>query len=154
MKIWFPNCSLGALLTKKQHASCIISSVLIGFFAGLCGSYLLENHFWLLTIAVLGIAGILLCLGGAVGIFLNWSKVDGAPSASIKENVPRIVSQSDYRPRKAIRAPAVLDSPSAETSAVLSPDPFGINIISGATTTHLKAWLLLLFAFDPMARNS
>jgi len=127
MKIWFPNCSLGALLRKKQHASCIISSVLIGFFAGLCGSYLLENHFWLLTIAGLGIASILLCLGGAVGIFLNLSKVDGTPSASIEENVPRITSQWDYRPRKATRAPAVFDSPGAETYEVLSPDPCVIN---------------------------
>jgi hypothetical protein len=85
------------------------------------------HHFWLLTIAVLGIASILLCLGVAVGIFLNWSKVDGAPSANIKENVSRITSQWDYRPRKGIRAPAVFDSRSPETSEVLSPDPFGVN---------------------------
>jgi hypothetical protein len=127
MKIWFPNCSLGELLTRNRSASRIISFVVIGFFAGLCGCYLLENHFWLLTIAVLGIASVLLCLGAAVGISLNWSKVDGAPSASIKENVPRITSQWDYRPRKAIRAPAVFDSPGPETSAVLSPNPFVIN---------------------------
>jgi len=82
---------------------------------------------------VLGIAGILLWFGGAAGIFLNWSKVDraqsanSAPSANIEENLPRITSQWDYRPKRPIRAPAVFDSPGAETSEVLSADPFGIN---------------------------
>jgi hypothetical protein len=41
--------------------------------------------------------------------------------------VPRITSQWDYRPRKAIRARAVFDSPGADTSDVLSPDPFMTN---------------------------
>ncbi len=132
MKIFFPKYGPGALLIKERGA-CIISSVIIGFFAGLCVSYFLENNFWLLTVALVGIAGILLWLGGAAGIFLNWSKVDGAQStnsaasANIKGNLPRITSQWDYRPKRPIRAPAVFDSPGAETSEVLSPDPFGIN---------------------------
>jgi len=60
-------------------------------------------------------AGILLCLGAAAGIFVNSSKVlnsrkvDGAPIANINENVPRITSQWDYRPNKPIKALAVCD---------------------------------------------
>jgi hypothetical protein len=91
------------------------------------GSYLLGNKFWLLTVAMLGIAGILLCLGVAVAIFFNQGKIDEAPSAPIEENVPRLTPQWDYRPRKPIRAWAVLDSPSIETSDGLSSDPFEIN---------------------------
>jgi len=127
MKIWFPKYGPGDLLIKELDAPCIIWSMMIGFFAGVCGSYLLKNHLWLLTIAVLGIASILLCLGGAVDIFLNTNRVDRAPSANIRENVPRITSQWDYRVKKPIRAPAAADIPSAETSEVLSSDSFGIN---------------------------
>ena len=132
MKISFPKYCPGELLTRKQGAARIISFVAIAFFAGVCGSYLLGNKLWLLTIALIGIAGILLCLGGAACIFLNCSKVDeapnanSAPSSNIRENVPRITSQWDYRAR-ASRAFAVSDSPSAETSDVLSPDPFVIT---------------------------
>src|SRR5437870_11085469 len=85
MKISFPKYGPGELLIEERGARCIISSVIIGFFAGLCGSYLLQNKFWLLTIALIGIGGILLCLGGAAGIFLNYSRVDGAPSANIRK---------------------------------------------------------------------
>ena len=133
MKISFPKYGPGELLIKKLDAPSIIWSMMIGFFAGLCGSYLLKNHFWLLMIAALSVVSILLCLGAAVGIFLNWRKVAGAPSAievpsaNIKENVSRITPQWDYRPRKAIRVRAVLDRPRAETSDVLSPEPFMTN---------------------------
>jgi|SRR6266487_3448561 len=132
MKISFPKYGPGELLIKERGARCIISSVIIGFFAGLCGSYLLQNKFWLLTIALIGIAGILLCLGGAAGIFLNYSKVDeassanSAPSANIRQDAPRITSQWDYRVKKPIRAHAA-DSPSEEISEILSPDAFGID---------------------------
>ena len=78
-------------------------------------------------IAALSVVSILLCLSAAVGILLNRRKVDEAPSANIKESGPRITSQWDYRPRKAIRVRAVLDSPSAETSTVPSSDPFMTN---------------------------
>ena len=74
--------------------------VAIAVFAVVCGSYLLGNKLWLLTIAVLGIAGILLCLGAAVTIFLNSSEINEAPYIPIEENAPRITSQWDYRPRK------------------------------------------------------
>jgi hypothetical protein len=133
MKISFPKYGPGELLIKERGARCIISSMIIGFFAGLCGSYLLQNKFWLLTIALIGIAGILLCLGGAAGIFLNYNRVDGAasansaPSANIRQNVPRITSQWDYRVKKPIRAHAAADIPYTETSEVLSSDSFGIN---------------------------
>jgi hypothetical protein len=133
MKISFPKFGPGELLIKERGARCIISSVIIGFFAGLCGSYLLQNKFWLFTIALIGIAGILLCLGGAAGIFLDYGKVDeapgtnSAPSANIRQDVPRITSQWDYRAKKPIRTPAVFDRTSTETSEVLSPDPFVID---------------------------
>jgi hypothetical protein len=133
MKISFPKYGPGELLIKERGARCIISSVIIGFFAGACGSYLLKDHFWLLMIAVLGVVSILLCLGAAAGIFLSWRKVAGAPSAIetpsalIEENGPRITPQWDYRPRKAIRVRAVLDRASAETSDVPSPEPFMTN---------------------------
>jgi len=127
MKISFPKYGPGELLTRKQAATNIISFVAIIFLAGLCGSYLLGNKWWLLTIAMLGIAAILLCLGVAVAIFFNQGKIDEAPSAPIEENVPRLTSQWDYRPRKPIRARAALDSPSIETSDGLSSDPFEVN---------------------------
>ena len=83
---------------------CIIALVIIGVLAILCGSYLLHNKFWLLTIALASIAGILLCLGAA-GIFLHSSKVDAAlsPSGNIERDMPRITAQWDYRPKKPIR---------------------------------------------------
>jgi hypothetical protein len=127
MKISFPKYGIGELLTQKRLATCIISFVALAVFAGACGSYLLGNKLWLLMIAVLGIAGILLCLGGVVVISPNKSEVNEAPSAPIEENVPRLTPQWDYRPRKAIRASAVFDSQGAETSEVLSSDSFGIN---------------------------
>ena len=115
------------MLIKQRGAPLIISSAIIGFFAGLCVSYLLQNKFWLLAIALVGIAGIVLCLGGAAGIFVNRRNIDVASSANIQENAPRITSQWDYRPNRPIRTPAVFDSPGAETSEVLSAERFGIN---------------------------
>jgi hypothetical protein len=127
MKISFPKYGPGELLIRKQGATRIISFVAIAVFAGVCGSYLLGNKWWLLTIAVLGIAGVLLFLGVAVVIFLNQSEVNKAPSAPIEENVPRLVPQWDYRAKKPIRAHAAADIPSAQISEVLSSDSFGIN---------------------------
>ena len=109
MKISFPKYGPGELLTRKRLATCIISFVALAVFAGALGSYLLGNKFWMLTIAVLGIAGILLCLGAAAAIFLKQNKVDEAPSAPIEENVPRFTPQWDYRPKKPVRARAIFD---------------------------------------------
>ena len=127
MKISFPKYGPVELLIRKQGVGHIISFIAIVCFAGVCGSYLLANKLWLLTIALLGISGILLCLGVAVAIFLNQSEVNKAPSAPIEEDVSEPIAQWDYRPRKPIRARAVLDSPSAETSDGLSSDLFEIN---------------------------
>ena len=127
MKISFPKYGIDELLTQKRLATCIISFVALAVFAGALGSYLLGNKLWLLTIAVLGIAGILLLLGARAAIFPSQSKVDETPSAPIEENVPQLTPQWDYRPRKPIRARATLDSLSTETSDGLSADPFGIN---------------------------
>jgi hypothetical protein len=123
MKILFPEYGSHAYLTRKRGASCII----ICFFAGFGGSYFLENNFGLLTIAVLGIAGILLCLRGAGSALLGWRTVKGARGTRIKKNAPQITAGWDYRPRIAIRPYAAIDSTRAETSDVLSPDPFAIN---------------------------
>jgi hypothetical protein len=127
MKISFPKYAPVELLIREQGVGRIISFIAIVCFAGVCGSYLLANKLWLLTIALLGIAGILLCLGVAVAIFLNQSEVNKAPSPPIEENVSEPIAQWNYRPRKPIRARAVLGSPSAETPDGLSSDPFEIN---------------------------
>jgi hypothetical protein len=127
MKISFLKYGPGQLLTQKQGATRIISFVAIALFSVVCGSHLLGNKLWLLTIAVLGIAGVLLCFGVGVAIFLNKSEVNETPSVFIEENVRQLTPQWDYRPRKPIRARGVLDSPSTETSDDLSSDPFGIN---------------------------
>jgi hypothetical protein len=93
-----------------------------------CGSFLLANKLWLLAIAVLGIAGILLSLGVAVAIFLNKTELTEIPIAPpIEENVSEPTTHWNYRPRKPIRARAVLDRPGAETSDGLSSDPPEIN---------------------------
>lgn len=126
MKISFPKYG-GELLTQKRFAPGIIAFVAIGLVAGVCGSFLLGNKWWLLAIAVLGIAGIVLCIGVAVAIFPTQSEVNEAPSAPIEENMPETIPHWDYRPRKPVRGRAVLDSPSTQTSDGLSPDRFEIN---------------------------
>lgn len=127
MKISFSKYGPVELLIQKQGVGRIISFVAIVFFAGVCGSYLLASKLWLLTIALLGIAGILLCIGVAVATFLNQSEVNKAPSAPFEEDVSEPIAQWDYRPRKPIRARAVVDSPSAETSDGLNSDLFEVN---------------------------
>jgi hypothetical protein len=127
MKISIPKYGPIELLIQKHGVGRITSFVAIVFFAGVCGSYLLATNLWLLTIALLGIAGILLCVGVAVVIFLNQSEVNKAPGAPIEENVSEPIAQWDYRPRKPIRAGAVLDSPRVETSDGLGSDLFEIN---------------------------
>ncbi|MGC2353481.1 MAG: hypothetical protein WA496_08800 [Candidatus Udaeobacter sp.] len=125
MKIFFPNYRSGAWLTKKRNVPRIIWSTIIGSFAGVGGSYLLENHFVSLAIIVLGIGGIL--VGVATVTWLNWSKVDWTHSAPLKKKVPRITSEWRYRPKEATRAYAAVDSAGAQTSEVLSPENFAIN---------------------------
>jgi hypothetical protein len=127
MKISFPKCGSAELLTRKQGATPIICFVAIALLAVVCGSYFLGNRMWLLTITLLGIAGVLLSLGVAAAIFLNKSEVNETPSALIEENVPRLTPQWDYRPRKPIRARGVLNSSSTETSDGLSSDLFVTN---------------------------
>jgi hypothetical protein len=127
MKISFPKYGSVELMIREHGLGRIISFIAIVVLAGVCGSYLLANKLWLLTTALLGIAGILLCLGVAVAIFLNQGEVSKVPSAPIEENVSEAIAQWDYRPSKPIRARAVLYSPRAETSDDLSSDPFEIN---------------------------
>jgi hypothetical protein len=115
------------LLTQKRLAPWIIAFVAIGLVAGVCGSFLLGNKWWLLAIAVLGIAGIVLCIGAAVAIFPSQSEVNEAPSAPIEENMPETIPHWDYRPRKPVRGRALLHSPGTQTSDDLSSDPSEIN---------------------------
>jgi hypothetical protein len=130
MRISFPKYGIDELLTQRRLATCIIWFVAIVFIAGLFGSYFLGNKFWLLTIAVLGIAGILLCLGVAAAVSLKQSKVDqarSAPSARFEENMPVLTDRWDYRPRKPVRARGVLDSQGIKTSDDLRSDVFVTN---------------------------
>jgi hypothetical protein len=127
LKILFPKYGSDALLTRKPGASGITAFIIICFFAGFGGSYFLENNFGLLTIAVLGIAGILLCLGGAVSALLNWNKVDAARGTGIRKNAPQITAGWNYRPREAFRRYAAANSAGAETADLLSPERFAIN---------------------------
>src|SRR5207247_2864677 len=125
--------------TRELLSLSIILSLIIGLFAGLCGSYFLENNFWWLTIAVLGVAGILLCLTGAGRALLGRPKVEGARSRRIKKNAPEIKSGGDYRASKAIRPHGDASGAEAETSKVSSPERFAIN---NTAKTHLNAGLI------------
>jgi len=107
LKISFPKYGPGELLNKERATRYIIALVIIGFLTILCGSYFLQNKFWFLTIALAGIAGIVLWLRRGAGVFLTSIKVDRRPSADIEENVPRITSHWNYRPKRASRSPAV-----------------------------------------------
>ena len=127
MKISFPKYRSDASATRERLALSIISSLIIGLFAGLCGSYFLENNFWLLAIALLGIAGVLLSLGGAGSAVLGWREVEETRSTRIRRYAPQITSGWDYRPRGAFRRFAAVHSAGAETADVLSPEPFAIN---------------------------
>lgn len=158
MKISFPKYG-SKLSTRNRPAPWIIAFVAIGLVAGVCGSFFVGNKLWLLAIAVLGIAGILVCLGVAAAIFLNTTEVNETPpGAVIEENEPITSPHWDYRPRKPIRARAFPDSPSAETSDGLSSDPFGINdnvwlnddSDEGATPTFLND---LPHAEEPMPES-
>jgi len=140
LKISFPKYRSDASATRERLALSIISSLIIGLFAGLCGSYFLENNFWWLTIAVLGVAGILLCLTGAGRALLGRPKVEGARSRRIKKNAPEIKSGWDYRASKAIRPHGDANGAEAETSKVSSPERFAIN---NNATTHLNAGIIL-----------
>ena len=78
-------------------------------------------------IAVLGIAGILLCLGGAGIALLGRPKTEGARSTRIKKNAPQIKSGWNYRARKTIWPYGGGNSAGAETSEVRSSERCGIN---------------------------
>jgi hypothetical protein len=58
---------------------------------------------------------------------LNRQKAERTKIAVREKTVPQITSQWDYRPKKPIRSRAGCDSPSPETSEVLSPGPFERN---------------------------
>ena len=127
MKISFPKYG-GELLTRKRLAPWIIAFVAIGLVAGVCGSFLLGNKWWLLAIAVLGIAGIVLCIGVAVAIFPTQSEVNEAHQRSHRRKRCRNLHRSGIiGPESQFEHGQFLDSPSAETSDGLSSDPFGIN---------------------------
>ena len=110
MKISFPKYG-GELLTQKRLAPWIIAFVAIGLVAGVCGSFLLGNKLWVLAIAVLGIAGIVLCIGVAVAIFPNKSELNEAPSAPIEENMTGIYTALGLSAQKANSSTGVCRQP-------------------------------------------
>lgn len=137
MKISFPKYD-GQLQTRKQGATKIISFVGIVFFTGACGTYLLANKIWLLTIAGVGIAGILLFLGAATAISVKQSKVEEAPSFVFQENESITAPHWDYRPQKPVRRRLVLHSPSTKTSESLSRDPSEIDDNAWLTANSIE----------------
>jgi len=118
MKLSFPDRISVGVSTTKQVESYISWLLVIVFVVGVGGSYLLGNRLISLAVIVLGIAGV------AILTLVNWSKVDRTHSLPIKKKVPRIASDWHYRPKQAIRGYAAPDSPSAETSDVLSSERF------------------------------
>ena len=118
------------------------------------GSYFLENNFWLLTVAVLGIAGILLCLSGAGSFLLGWRKVEGARSMHRKKNALQIKPGWDYRARNAIRPYAPANSARTETSEVLSPERFAINNNVWLSKDSLERADYTFMNLEPMAEDA
>ncbi len=166
MKISFPKYGPGELLIEERGARCIISSVIIGFFAGLCGSYLLQNKFWLLTIALIGIAGILLCLGGAAGIFLKPRASSSIMIRSTKHLAPTAhpapTSAKTCReslcsgiigPKNRFGRTRLATTQTQKRPMVSVQILSGWMIMSGAMTTYLKARPLLLLTVDTPLRN-
>src|SRR6266566_876849 len=123
MKLSFPDRFSVGVLTRQQVESSISWLVVIGFLVGVGGSYLLGNHVISLIIVVLGIAGIL--VGVAILTLLNGSKVDRTRSVPLERKVrPRIISEWRYRPKETFRTRIAASKPNAETSDLLSPNPF------------------------------
>lgn len=60
-------------------------------------------------------------IGGVVKTLLNWNKAGEAHRVSIKQNLPRITSAWDYRPKKAIRRFAVRQSAGMENADLPTP---------------------------------
>jgi hypothetical protein len=116
MKISFLNCSLGAWLTKRQVAWCIVSLVYL-----LVGSYLVGRHFGLVVIVLLGIATIL--IAGAARAFLKWNKVDREQSGPAKEDLQQITLGWDYRPKGSFLGHTVVANTGAKAAEALSATP-------------------------------
>jgi hypothetical protein len=68
---------------------------------------------------LLRIAGIL--IGGAAKALSNWNKVSEAQRVPIKQNLPRITSGWDYRPKETNRRLANVQGPGMETADLLTP---------------------------------
>ncbi len=122
MKLSFPDRFSVGVLTRQQVESSISWLVVIGFLVGVGGSYLLGNHVISLAIIVLGIGGIL--VGVAILTLLNWSKIGRRHIVSLKKKLPRITSEWRYRPKETFRTRIAASKPNAETSDLLSPNPF------------------------------
>ncbi len=152
MRIYFPKYSLGAFLTAKRDARWIVAFIIICFLAGVCGSFLLGNHFGLLAIMVLGILGIL--LGGMAYAMHNSKEVAETSPAPIKKSAPRTTSGWDYRPRKATRRYTPIDPAAAETAEVMGPsaknenDYVWFNALECSANTLVDPSLDLLKAKD------
>ena len=124
MKIFF--CSLGSWLTNRQVARCSITLICL-----LAGTYFVGHHFGLLAIVVLGLAVIL--IGGAVGAFLNWSRVEGTHIALRMKNAPQVMSGWDYRPRDVIRREAAFECGGPVT-------PTAVSSISSTLNENDNVW--------------
>ena len=77
------------------------------------------HHFGLVAIVVLGVAGLL--IGGAARALFNRNRLSEAHKVPIKQNLPRITSGWDYRPKEAIRRFAAAQGAGRETAKLLTP---------------------------------
>jgi len=80
---------------------------------------------------VLGLAVIL--IGGAVGAFLNWSRVEGTHIALRMKNAPQVMSGWDYRPRDVIRREAAFECGGPVT-------PTAVSSISSTLNENDNVW--------------
>jgi uncharacterized membrane protein YeaQ/YmgE (transglycosylase-associated protein family) len=125
VKIFFPEYRSAVFPNRKQGVPGIILFMVIGFFVGVCGSYLSRHVFVFLTIIALGIAGAL--VGRVVRALHKSNKRNRALSTRINKNVPEILSGWNYRPRQIVRRFGAVGSAGAETIDVPSPNPLAMN---------------------------
>jgi hypothetical protein len=121
MRLSFADYTSRYLLPRTQGVSPIISAIVIGFIAGMVGSYLLANRRWAQLLALVSVAGIFFCLRRAVGLLLNENKSHPTSSAPAKKNVLSVESEWHYQPKETFRKRPIIDNADAAPSGLQRP---------------------------------